>query len=147
VPPSEDNTVTLIVSALFFALAFALIARLLAAYMRRVADLTLTDQFRAAETIVNGRIPGKWVVQINRRLAIKDRMPLFRPHVSGTELALAKIDKLYRFYENSPFYENAEARELLLTELRETRGRWAKMTWEELVSEHNGGARPDTSDD
>jgi hypothetical protein len=139
--------VTLIVSALFFALAFALIARLLAAYMRRVADLTLTDQFRAAETIVNGRVPDKWVVQINRRIAWESKLPLFRRGVSGTELLLAKIDKLYRFYENSPFYENAEARELLLTELRETRGRWAKMTWEELVSEHNGGARPDTSGD
>ena len=138
---------TLIISTLFFALAFALIARLLAAYMRRVADLTLTDQFRAAETIVNGRVPDKWVVQINRRLAIGDKMSLFRRDVSGTELALAKIDKLYRFYENNPFFETAEARELLLTELRETRGRWAKMTWEELVSEHNGGARPDISGD
>jgi hypothetical protein len=128
--------VTLIVSALFFALAFALIARLLAAYMRRVTDLTLTDQFRAAETIVNGRVPDHWVLQIKRRIAWESRLPFFRRDVSGTELLLAKIDKLYRFYENSPFYENAEARELLLTELRETRGRWAKMTWEGLISEH-----------
>jgi hypothetical protein len=115
--------------------------------MRRVADVALTDQFRAAETIVDGRIPDKWVLQINRRIAWESKLPLFRRGVSGTELALAKLDQLYRFYENSPFFENAEARELLLTELRETRGRWAKMTWEELVSEHNGGARPDTSGD
>jgi len=115
--------------------------------MRRVADVALTDQFRAAETIVNGRVPNQWVLQIKRRIAWGSRLPLFRRGVSGIELALAKIDNLYRFYENSPFYGNAEARELLLTELRETRERWAKMTWEELVSEHNGGARPAISGD
>ena len=137
----------LLTFALSVAAVFAIIVGFLIAYVRRVADVALTDQFRAAETIVDGRIPDQWVLQINRRIAWESRLPLFRRDVSGTELALAKIDKLYRFYENSPFYENAETRELLLTELRETRGRWAKMTWEELVSEHNGGARPDISGD
>jgi hypothetical protein len=136
-----------VVSILSLAVVFAIVAYLLTVYMRRVADVALTDQFRAAETIVDGRVPDKWVVQIKRRIAWESRLPFFRRDVSGTELLLARIDKLYRFYENSPFYENAEARELLLTELRETRERWAKMTWEELVSEHNGGARPDTSGD
>lgn len=60
-----------------------------------------------------------------------------RLDVTGIELALDKLDKLYRFFENSPFYENAEAREQLLKQLQEARGRWEKMTWEELVSEHN----------
>jgi hypothetical protein len=104
--------------------------------------LALTDQFRAAEAIVNGRIPRKWVVQINRRIAWRGVMCLFGGDVSGTELALAKIDKLFRFCENSHFYESAEARELLLTQLREARGRWAKMTWEELVAEYDGRSRP-----
>ena len=137
----------LVAHALLVAAATAIIVALLAAYTRRVADLTLTDKFRAAEAIVDGRVPAQWVVQINRRMAWGGLMRLFGRDVSGTQLALAKIDRLVRFYENSPFYENAEARELLLTELRETRGRWARMTWEELVSEHNGGARSDTSGD
>ena len=138
---------SLVVLALSVAAVFAIMVGFLIVYMRRVADVALTDQFRAAETIVDGRVPDKWVVQINRRITWESRLPLFRRGVSGTELLLAKLDELYRFYENSPFFENAEARELLLTELRETRGRWAKMTWEELVSEHNGGARPDISGD
>jgi hypothetical protein len=137
----------LLTFALSVAAVFVIIVGFLIAYVRRVADVALTDQFRAAETIVDGRIPDQWVLQINRRIAWGNRLPLFRRDVSGTELLLAKIDKLYRFYENSPFYENAETRELLLTELRETRERWGKMTWEELVSEHNGGARPDISGD
>jgi hypothetical protein len=127
---------SLVVLALSVAAVFAIMVGFLIVYMRRVADVALTDQFRAAETIVDGRVPDKWVVQINRRITWESRLPLFRRGVSGTELLLAKLDELYRFYENSPFFENAEARELLLTELRETRGRWAKMTWEELVSEH-----------
>ena len=138
---------SLLTFALSVAAVFAIIVGLLTVYVRRVADVALTDRFRAAETIVDGRIPDQWVAQINRRIAWESRLPLFRRGVSRTELLLAKIDKLYRFYENSPFYENAETRELLLTQLRETRGHWAKMTWEELVSEHNGGARPDISRD
>jgi hypothetical protein len=136
-----------VVSILFLATAFAVVTLLLTLYVRRVADVALTDQFRAAETIVNGRVPDQWVVQINRRIAWESRLPLFRRGVSRTELALAKIDKLYRFYERSPFFENEEARELLLTQLRETRERWGKMTWEELVSEQNGGASPAISGD
>jgi len=112
--------VALVAQVLLVAAAFAIITGLLVIYTRRVADLTLTDKFRAAEAIVNGRMPAQWVVQINRRMAWRGVMRLFGRDVSGTELALAKIDKLFRFYENSPFYENAEARELLLTELRET---------------------------
>jgi hypothetical protein len=135
---------SLVILALFVAAAFAIIVGFIIVYMRRVAGVALTDQFRAAEMIVDGRIPNRWVAQINRRLA----SPRFlRRDVTGTELALVKIDKLVCFYENSPFFENAEARELLLTQLRETRERWAKMTWAELVSEHNGGACPDISGD
>jgi hypothetical protein len=116
-----------------FVAAILAIVGFLAAYTRRVANVALTDQFRAGETIVNGRIPDQWVAQINRRLA----SPRFlRRDASGTELALEKIDKLYRFYEKSPFFENEKTRQLLLEQLRETRERWAKMTWEELVSEY-----------
>lgn len=137
----------LVAGLLLLAAAFAIIVGLLAVYTRRVADLALTDQFRAAEAIVNGRIPHQWVVQINRRIAWRGVIRLLGRDVRGRELALAKIDKLLRFYQNSAFFENAEARKLLLAELRETRGRWAQMTWEELVSEYNGGARPDASGD
>jgi hypothetical protein len=125
---------SLLTFALSVAAVFAIIVGFLIAYTRRVADVALTDQFRAGETIVNGRIPDQWVAQINRRLA----SPRFlRRDVSGTELALDKIDKLYRFYEQSPFFENEKTRDLLLEQLRETRERWAKMTWEELVSEYS----------
>jgi hypothetical protein len=122
----------LLTFALFVAAILAIVG-FLVAYTRRVANVALTDQFRAGETIVDGRIPDQWVAQINRRLA----SPRFlRRDISGTELALDKIDKLYRFYEKSPFFENEETRELLLEQLRETRERWAKMTWKELVSEY-----------
>jgi hypothetical protein len=125
---------SLLAFALSVAAVFAIIVGFLVAYTRRVANVALTDQFRAGETIVDGRIPDQWVVQINRRLAFPR---VLHRDISGTELALDKIDKLYRFYEKSPFFENEKARELLLEQLQETRERWAKMTWEELVSECN----------
>lgn len=121
----------LIILALFVAAAFAIIVGFIVVYMRRVADVVLTDQFRAAETIVDGRIPDQWAAQINRRLAA----PRFlRRGVTGTELALDKMDKLVLFYENSPFFENAETRELLLAQLRETREHWVKIGWDEIVA-------------
>jgi len=127
----------LVASALSLGVAFAIIAGLLAVYMRRVADIALTDQFRAAESITNGNFPKKWDMQINRRLALKRVIPALTAEASGTEQALQKIDRLIRFFEKSPFFENAEARELLLTQLKETRQRWAKMTWEEIEKEWN----------
>jgi len=137
----------LVVVLLLLGAAFATITVLVGIYTRRVADLALTDQFRAAEAIVNGGIPDKWVVHINRRLAWRRVTRLFGRDVPGTKLALAEIDKLLRFYQNSAFYENAEARGLLLTELWETRGRWSQMTWEELVSEYGGGTRSEINGD
>lgn len=130
----------LVVSVLVVAAAFAIVVGLLIVYTRRVADVALTDQFRAGEAIVEGRIPALWVAQIKRRQALRGVLRLFGRGAPAEELVLAKIDKLYRFYEKSPFYENAEVRELLLTELRETRARWAGMTWEELLLERDGGA-------
>jgi hypothetical protein len=135
---------SIVVFALSVAAVFAILMVLVSAYMRRVADVALTVPFRAAETIVNGRIPDRWVQRINRRIARASRLPLLRRDVSGTELLLVELDKLARFCEKSPFYETAQARELLLAELRDTRERWASMTWEELLSEHNGGSRLDT---
>jgi transcription termination factor Rho len=127
----------LVASALSLGVAFAIIAGLLAVYMRRVADIALTDQFRAAESITNGNFPKKWDMQINRRLALKRVIPALTAEASGTEQALQKIDRLIRFFEKSPFFENAETRELLITHLMETRQRWAKMTWEEIEKEWN----------
>ena len=57
-------------SFLFWIVAFIIIAILITKYMRWVTNVALSDYFREAETIVEGGIPDKWVVQINRRLAM-----------------------------------------------------------------------------
>ena len=126
----------MILYVLFAALAFAAITVFLVAYTRRVANVALTDHFRAGEAIANGHIPNQWVVQIKRRLAWGQRLPFLKRDVSGTDLALEKMDTLYRFFEKSPFFENAAARRLLLGRLREMRERWERMAWHEVVSEY-----------
>jgi hypothetical protein len=123
---------SLLTLALSIVAIFAIIVIFLTVYMRRVADVALTEQFRAAESIVSGHIPDRWVVLINRRLTVNKLMPIFQHNRSGIELALRRIDKLIRFFKNSPFVESEEARELLLSQLQETRKRWINMTWEEL---------------
>jgi hypothetical protein len=123
---------SLLTLALSIVAIFAIIVIFLTVYMRRVADVALTEQFRAAESIVSGHIPDRWVVLINRRLTVNKLMPIFQHNRSGIELALRRIDKLIRFFKNSPFFESEEARELLLSQLQETRERWINMTWKEL---------------
>ena len=132
-----------VASVLLVAAAFVIVAGLITVYTRQVTTAALTDPFRAGEAIVAGRIPAKWVAQIERRQALRGVLRFFGRDATAKELILAKIDKLYRFYENSPFFENDRVRDLLLRELRETRTRWAKMTWETLMAEHVEGARRD----
>lgn len=114
---------------------FCLVLLLVTGYTRLIVNSALTDPFRAAESISNGKFPEKWGTQINRQLALKRLIPVLPTHVSGTRQALRKLDRLIRFFDKSSFFENAEARELLLTQLKETRQRWAVMTWEEIVNE------------
>jgi hypothetical protein len=116
-------------------IALVLVVLLIAIYTRSVADAALTDPFRAAESIANGKFPQKWSAQIERRLALKRQMPGLFPEVSGTSQALQKIDRLIRYFDKSPFFDTAEARELLLSMLKETRQRWSTMTWEDIKRE------------
>ena len=136
----------LVVGMLGAAVAFAIVIGLLIVYTRRVADVALTSQFRAAEAIVAERVPAHWVAQIRRRLSLRALFRLFGRDATAEELVMAKIDRLLRFFDRSPFYENPETRQLLLTKLRETRARWSEMTWNELLQEFSG-ACDDVSDD
>ncbi|MDI7275434.1 MAG: hypothetical protein QME94_05610 [Anaerolineae bacterium] len=125
----------LLTFALFVVIAFGLAARLLAGYMRRVADGAVTDQFRAAEAIAEGRTPARWVAEINRCLARRGAARSPQGDALGTRLALRRIDRLYRFFEHGLFYESAEARDLLLNRLLETRQRWERMAWHDIAAE------------
>lgn len=125
-----------VLSVLLVVAGVAIVVCLVTVYTRQVASAALTDPFRAGEEIIEGRVPAKWVAQIERRQALRGALRLIGRDVSAKELILAKFDKLYRFYENSPFFENDSVRELMLAELRETRARWAEMTWQTLMVEH-----------
>ena len=125
-----------VLSVLLVVAGVAIVVCLVTVYTRQVASAALTDPFRAGEEIIEGRVPAKWIAQIERRQALRGALRLIGRDASAKELVLTKFDKLYRFYENSPFFENDSVRELMLTELRETRARWAEMTWQSLMAEH-----------
>ncbi len=114
---------------------FALAAYLIAVYTRRVAELMLTDKFRAAESLSNRRMPEKWRRDIRRVMALHRFLP-WLGELTGSELVVKKIDQLQHFFNHSPFFENEETRRLLLEQLTETRRRWEKMTLEEILSEN-----------
>lgn len=120
---------------LALALCFAVVAMIIITYTRRVVEMTLTDQFRAAESLAQGRIPAQWQARIQRRLSLERVMTWGREPATGARLAIQNLDRLVLYFERSPFFENEEARGLLLTKLRETRGRWQAMTWEQIQDE------------
>ncbi len=127
---------TLFTFVIFTLLAFAVLTGVIMAYLRWVANRVLTDRFRDAESIVNGQVPERWISQINRRLNRRRFSHPCQSPVSGTQLVLEKLDQLQGFFENSPFFETAEARQLLLTQLQERRRHWAALSWEALLTEH-----------
>jgi hypothetical protein len=120
-------------------IVFGLIVYGITFYLRGIVGFALTDKFQAAEAVSNGEIPEKWVAQINRRLHPQRLIPIFQRHDSGIELAVAKIDKLYRYFEKTPFVEDETAREILLEQLLKTKRQWAKMSWEILIRGAKGG--------
>lgn len=113
-------------------IAFTLVVIIIIFFTRRVADLTLTDQFRAAESISNGQFPDKWFIQIKQFLMLRSMIPIPQSGSPGTKKAVEKIEGLIRFFEKSPFFETEEARELLLKQLKDTRQHWLNMTWNEI---------------
>ncbi len=123
---------SLITFIFFVILLFAVLVPLIGLYTRRIMDGALTDHFRAAEAISDGRIPDKWVVQIQQQI----RRGRLKADFEGTEVVLAKLDKLYGFFEKSSYFEDEDVREMLLTQFQETRRRWSEMTWEALVVEY-----------
>src|SRR5919108_6606992 len=125
----------ILTSLLALVVVFGLLAWVLTIYWRRVVDAAITQHFREAEAISNGWPPRHWIIEINRKIALRRTMgPLVR-QITGSEFATWKIDRLHRFFVQSPFFEDATARDELLSQLRETRERWATMTWEAISHE------------
>ncbi|MEM7537016.1 MAG: hypothetical protein AAF639_32880 [Chloroflexota bacterium] len=115
--------------AFFIAVMFALIW-----YTQQIANFAITRYFRDAEDITDGRVPKKWVRQINRQLFRRSLYGFFLKKQTGTDLALDRLAKLTLFFENSSFFESEEAREILLEQFADTRKRWQLMSWEQLMA-------------
>jgi hypothetical protein len=113
---------------------FGIAVALLLPYSRRVIDSSLTSHFRAAESISEGHLPAQWAEQIDRRLRWQRLLPasVARQRPDGTALALAKLEKLSKFFSANSFFENAETKAMLLEELETARRHWETMSWEEL---------------
>lgn len=108
------------------------IIRFIIAYLRFMTNRAVTQHFKAAEAISEGRVPEQWIQQINNQMNSKLVWWTFIGRKTSIEIALEKIDSLYRFFENSPFFRTSEARDILLIQIQQTRAKWQDMTWDEL---------------
>lgn len=124
----------ILTSLLVFAVLIGLIMLIIIAYTRRIGDLTLTDQFRAAESISDGRFPWNWVGQIKNQARLRILATFGRSKITKTDLALRKLDRLHKFFEHSKFFETEEARLILISNLLTVRERWKIMTWDEMIA-------------
>ena len=119
----------LIAYVVVLTVAFIVIMRVIIAYMQYVTHRAVTDHFQAAEAISEGRVPEQWVAQINRRSG--------QGKNNQIKLVIDKADRLYRFFEQSPFVESEMVREQLLQQIQQVSATWKVMTWEELKTEHD----------
>ena len=113
---------------------FIAIVSFIYSYTTRVANRAITDQFRAAETLVGGQLPKSWRSRIDRRLSLARMLGPLGGSATGRGLALRKLDELERFFEHSRFFETEVAREQLLERFQEIRLRWEQMEWQEIVN-------------
>ncbi len=112
---------------------FIAIVSFIYTYSTRVANRAITEQFRAAETLVGGRLPKFWRSRIDRRLTLARVLGPLGGSATGEGLALKRLDELKGFFEHSRFFETEEAREELLRQFQEIRMRWETMDWKEIV--------------
>ena len=111
-------------------LIFGGITLLIVFYWRRVIDGSITSHFRAAEAISEGKLPKDWAPRIERRLRIRSLLP--GAGLSGTELAVRRLDRLERHVRRSAFFADEQTQDVLLNQFELTRRRWESMSWEEV---------------
>ena len=107
--------------------------------MTRMSERFVTSKFRAAETLLeDGRIPEGWMEAVERKVF---RDWLGRPREEATsessarEALLEMLDRLIKYFEKCPFFDNPETRELMLSRLREIAESWRAKEWAQIVQE------------
>ncbi len=97
-----------------------IIARVIVWSTDRASNSAITNYFKASEYILEtGEPPPEW-------LAVPFRVRLFRTasaSISHDQL-MARLDDLFRYFEQCSFFEDEWTREQLLSQLGEVRENW-----------------------
>jgi len=134
---------------LIFVVLFVFIAKFGIAYATKLTERMMTDRFKDANAILNDKVvPKRWIDGIEKKIfepnpvaALVDRfrdLPQDRETLAKERLML-RLDKLTKYFEKCPFFEDPESRKVMLEELEEIRAKWEPKPWGELASTPAGG--------
>lgn len=118
---------------------FLLLIKLIASLIGRVSERLLTNHFRNLETLLeHDQLPVDWGEKLEKIAQGGGAHILFVRQLLWDEEAksflMKKILALYKFFENSPFVESQEARELLLEQLETVINRWEGSEVPEILA-------------
>ena len=129
-----------------FVVLFIFIAKFGVSYATKLTERLMTDRFLDANTIVNEKaVPKKWVEKIDK--IVFQEKNVIRGYIRNWLKAeeedkeqkakaevLIRLEKLAKYFEKCPFFEDPGSRKILLEELEVIRNDWASKLWSEIAA-------------
>lgn len=113
----------LLVLIALFVVGVILVMKFVTWFAETLTGKLVTDQFRAAEFIVdNHAVPASWTY------STRGVQPITKAEL------LTHLDKLIGFFETGPYFEDEEARTDLLAQLRAERDAWEAKPLESIIT-------------
>ena len=127
----------LLVLLLLFTVGVAIVMLLVVRFSVELTHRFIGHQFAEAEYLVqNRRPPPSWTKPRNSLQSLM-------PHGTGesekarrkTKLRIHdKLDRMIRYFENSPYFDSEETRAVFLQELRQIQERWNRSSLDEILA-------------
>lgn len=129
---------------LIFVILFVFIAKFGVSYAAKLTERMMTSRFKDANTILNEKtVPQGWIDNVERKvfnpnslfslLARFRDLPEDKEVLAKTEIML-RLEKLSKYFEKCPFFEDPESRKVMLEELEGVKAEWEPKAWRELIS-------------
>ncbi len=105
----------LIAAILFVAVALFLV-KMGTRVASRMAGRTVTDRFRAAETLLKlGQVPPEWMQDPRVRTAGAEE---------GKAILISRLEELTGFFSSCPYFKDGDARSIMLERLGRVADQW-----------------------
>lgn len=115
--------------------------------LRRMVISCVEQRHRAAEVIINHKqAPKSWTRRLLKNMRSNPPAAINSLGEKAKARCLIRLTALIRYFENCPYLEDDESREVLLRELQEIHALWKDKHWREIVEERPASWSDEHSD-